>query len=100
MVTEVDKGVNVSPVPEVVTVHLERHNHSIIIINIIYVGSWYLAPFLTLIPSIPPNTPNVPLIYPLNISAALPGTPLPSGPQHTRLAYRDKPVSYHQGKRL
>ena len=73
MVTEVDKGVNVSPVPEVVTVHLAMNIHIIIIIiniNIIYmyVGSWYLAPFLTLIPSntgsIPPNAPNIYLIYP------------------------------------
>ena len=66
MVTEVDKGVNVSPVPEVVTVHLARRIHIIININIIYmyVGSWYLAPFLTLIPSIPPITPNIHLIYP------------------------------------
>ena len=69
MVTEVDKGVNVSPVPEVVTVHLARHIHIIINIidiniNYMYVGSWYLAPFLTLIPSIPPNTPNIHMICP------------------------------------
>ena len=30
MVTEVDKGVNVSPVPEVVTVHLAMNIHIII----------------------------------------------------------------------
>ena len=56
MVTEVDKGVNVSPVPEVVTVHLVRHIHIIININIIYmyVGSWYLAPFSHIDPQYTP----------------------------------------------